>query len=68
MFKSKKEYEKFLKENIMTTKQAANYLDMTRSGISYLVKNDKLTPLIDQRNVRLFSKREIKMYKEKRNK
>lgn len=65
-FKDKKEYEKFLKDNVMSTKQAAEYLNIGRSGMSYLVKNEKLIPFLDEPNVRLFSKREIERYKKER--
>ena len=66
MFESKEEYEQFLKENVMSTKQAAEYLDIGKSGVSYLVKNKKLKPFLDQPNVRLFSMREVENYKDKR--
>ena len=66
MFKSKKEYEQFLKDNVMSTKQAAEYLGIGRSGMSYLVKNDKLIPFLDEPNVRLFSRKEVEKYKKER--
>ena len=66
MFESKAEYEQFLKENVMSTKQAANYLNVTRSGISFLVKDGKINPFYDQNRVRLFSKREVERYKKER--
>ncbi|MBM7624795.1 helix-turn-helix domain-containing protein [Sporohalobacter salinus] len=66
MFESKKEYEQFLNNNVMSTKDAAKYLDITRKGISYLVKEGKLKPFKDQDRVRLFSRREIDRYKKER--
>ena len=46
MFKTDKEYEEFLRDNVMSTKQAAEYLGITRSGISFLVKEGKITPFM----------------------
>ncbi|MFI5359977.1 MAG: helix-turn-helix domain-containing protein [Halanaerobiales bacterium] len=66
MFKTDKEYEEFLRDNVMSTKQAAEYLGITRSGISFLVKEGKITPFYDQDRVRLFSRREIERYKRER--
>ena len=67
MFESKEEYEQFLKENVMSTRDAAEFLEITRKGISYLVKNNKLKPFKDQDRVRLFSRKEVERYKKKRN-
>lgn len=66
MFKTDKEYEEFLRDNVMSTKQAAEYLGITRSGISFLVKEGNITPFYDQDRVRLFSRREIERYKRER--
>ncbi len=66
MFKNDQEYENFLKENVLSTKQAAEYLGIGRSGMSYLVKNRKLVPFLDEPNVRLFSRREIERYEKER--
>lgn len=66
MFKSNEDYERFLADNVMSTKDAAEYLGITRKGISYLVKEDKLIPFKDQDRVRLFSRREIERYKKER--
>lgn len=52
----------------MSTKQAADYLGISRAGISYLVKEERLKPFYEQHNVRLFSKREIERYKKERDK
>jgi len=66
MFRSHKEYEEFLRNNVMSTKQAAEYLGITRGGISFLVKEGKITPFYDRDHVRLFSRREIERYKRER--
>ncbi|AZR72546.1 hypothetical protein BBF96_03590 [Anoxybacter fermentans] len=66
MFANDQEYEQFLKENVLSTKDAADFLGITRKGISYLVKEGKLRPFKDQDRVRLFSRREIERYKKER--
>ena len=50
----------------MSTRDAAEYSDITRKGISYLVKNNKLKPFKAQDRVRLFSRREVERYKKER--
>lgn len=65
-FKGVKEYEKFLKENVLSSKQAGKYLGITRAGVSFLVKEGKLKPFFNQDRVRLFSRKEVERYKKER--
>ncbi|MCG8515672.1 MAG: helix-turn-helix domain-containing protein [Halanaerobiales bacterium] len=61
-----KEYIKYLKDNVMTSKMVSEELGVTREGIRYLIREKKLTPVISERNTTIFGRREVERYKKER--
>lgn len=66
VIENEEQYDKFLREHVLSTKEAREILAITRSGVSFLVQEDKLKVLKDEGRVRLFSRLEIERYKRER--
>lgn len=66
VIETEEQYENFLREHALSTNEAREILGITRSGVSFLVQEDKLKVLKDEGRVRLFSRLEIERYKRER--
>lgn len=64
-FNSEEELRQFIAENVMTTSDVLEYLDISRAGLKYLIDEGKITPFKDQRAIRLFFRSDIEGFRQK---
>ncbi|MCG8395685.1 helix-turn-helix domain-containing protein [Bacillus atrophaeus] len=61
--KSRQEVEDFIKNEVLTTPEAQEILDVSTTRISQLISNGKLTPIKKLRGVSLFLRSDIEQKK-----
>ncbi|PEL89751.1 DNA-binding protein [Bacillus wiedmannii] len=57
--RSKEDIEKFVNDNILTTSEAMETLNVNRARLNVLVKKERLIPLKQTKNMSLFWKSDV---------
>lgn len=63
-FHSKEDLERFIQDQIMTTAEVLEFLEISRARLSTMVLDGKITPIKESGTTRLFLKDDMKMKKE----
>ena len=63
-FKSNEELIKYLRENVLSTSEAYEYLGITRQGLNKLVKRGKIIPFKKTNREMLFLKSDLEKRRE----